>query len=101
MTSTIVGLIAGFVVTAVCIILMLHPEYEDGLIGRLGLGFIALAAMARFLGAADALIHGEVLRLSPLAMTLWIGMTLFLGRHMYRFMLYKRSGRFNWRAMNK
>lgn len=101
MTSTLIALLAGFVVTAVCVTLVLHQDYEDGLIGRVGLSLIALASMTRFLGAADALISGEYLHLSPVALTLWSGLAIFLARHLWRFMWFKRSGKYDWRTTTK
>lgn len=85
---------AAWVVLLVCVVLMLHPHYEDGLLGRLALAVIALAAYGR---AGVIWERGFDIYLSWVAIALWCGLALFLGRHLYRFINWRRCGSNEWR----
>ena len=89
MLETFVATFCGSIVCMVCVFLVLHPEYDDGLIGRLALSMIGIAGLARFLGGVDALIHGHPIVMTNVGMMLWIGASIFFGRHAWRFLHYK------------
>lgn len=82
--------VAAGLTVAVSIILVLHREYEDGLLGRIALAMIGIACFARFWAGSESLITGDPVRLSfGMAALLYSGIALFLTRHSYRFMKYK------------
>ena len=93
MITNIVVLLAAGIVLAVCALLVFHKDYEDGLFGRLGLGLIGLASLARVLGIIEADFGA---RFSNIALVLWAGLALFLTRHAWRALWRKRRGE-NWR----
>lgn len=98
MTEMLAVLIASFVVFMACAVLVFHREYEDGLFGRLGLGLIALGAAGRFLGLLDLILSGEAeIRFSNIALFVWIGLAIFLARHLYRFLRWRHTGEGAWR----
>jgi hypothetical protein len=73
---------SSIMVTLSCLVLVFHPEYEDGLIMRVGLVAIVFASVAR----VARLFDGTPDYLSPVAITLWTGLALFLCMHTYRFL---------------
>lgn len=96
----LIGLLVVFcalTVSMVSTLLVLHRDYEDGLLGRIGLSFMALAGSAR---AMHLLIHGLDMPSNPIAVLLWIGLALFMVRHLYRFMRWRRSGEYDWRGVD-
>ena len=81
MLPTMVLMVCTLPVGVVCIYLVLHREYEDGFIGRIGLALISIAAFARF---ATTLGGGDF-PITTIGLVLWIGVALFFVRHWYRF----------------
>lgn len=89
--NTLIALVAAIAVCGACVMLIFHHDYDDGLIGRIGLGLIALASLAVATLAIDRAFHDMPLRIPQNVMTfLWCGLTLFFGRHVWRF-LRRRS----------
>lgn len=95
MAETILVALAAFAVLVVSVVLVLHPDYEDGLVGRIGLALIGIAALARVLGI---LTSEHPRQFSSIALMLWIGLALFMLRHAWRFMRWRRCGEGDWRA---
>jgi len=75
----------ALVVFVVCCVLVLHPDYEDGLIGRVALAVIAVASFGRF----ATVISGTSEAVSNVGSLLWIGLAAFLTRHMCNFLKRK------------
>ena len=100
MQMAIIG-VASLVVLIVSTLLVLHQDYEDGLIGRVGLALMAMAAMARFAGVLDAVWHGHGILISHVGIILWVGLAIFLTRHAYRFMSWRKTGKHEWKAAAK
>jgi hypothetical protein len=80
---TLVVFMAAVLVLAVCMLLVLHPDYHAGLFGNTGLALIALAAVTRLAGILE---YGSEVHITPLGVMLWIGLALFLGRHACHFL---------------
>ena len=99
MFESFLTLITSGVIAGICVILVLHPQYEDGLVGRLGLTLIALVAWARFLAVCDTMWHHEPVHVTSLwlSITLWAGLSIFLSRHLWRFLRWQRRGDYSWR----
>lgn len=90
--------IAATLVCGVCVILVFHKSYEDGLFGRISLAVIGLMAAARVL---EILEEGSKVDISPIGGLLWLGLALFFGRHLYRFMRWQKNGDNEWRKANQ
>jgi hypothetical protein len=81
------------IVAIVCTALVLHPEYEDGLIGRIALAVLSIVAVSRFPEALDSAITMADYKISAQGVAMWIAVAVFFARHWYRF--YKaRQGRY-------
>ena len=86
-----------FSVAAISAFLVFHCKYEDGLVGR-----IALAIL--FFG--NAIVFGEWFNgveysVNPTTLTIQLGISLFLIRHVYRFLKWSKSGDNDWRGHEK
>jgi hypothetical protein len=83
MTSILTELVAlcALAVSVVCTLLVLHPKYNDGILGRLGLSAIAIAGFAR----AATVLSGASYEVSNVGALLWIGLAIFLLRHFRNF----------------
>lgn len=89
---------AALVVGGVCIVLVFHRHYEDGLFGRLALAAIGLCAFFRMSAIVES---GLDVYLSPVATVLWCALALFFARHLYRFLSWRRAGENEWRKPNE
>ena len=76
---------ATLIVCAICVVLVLHPQYNDGFFGRVGLAMVGVASFAR----AATIISGIHQPVSNIGTLLWIGLALFLARHFRNFYLRK------------
>lgn len=94
--TLIVTCLAAVVVMVACVVLATHQQYNTGIVGALGLGMMALAGAAR---VADAIQREGHIYVSPLAVLVWVGAALFLGRTAVRFLwrYYKRKGGPAWK----
>lgn len=77
--------LCALVVGVICVILVLHPQYNDGLFGRIGLSIMGIAAFARTVN----LLSEDNTPVSNIRAMLWIGLALFLARHFTIFMKHK------------
>lgn len=92
MSTTVIIVFGSAAVTlAICLVLIFHPEYHDGLVRRLGL---ALLGLASWLSVLDILQNGwEHRPFSKMALLVWIGLMIFLGDHFYNFLKHLYAGR--------
>lgn len=97
LTTVISGLCAT-VVASIAIILILHHEYDDGLIGRVALSGLGLGAIVR---VTEIISNGASMPVTPVGVLIWVALALFLGRHLRRFMKWKHSGDYDWRTIKK
>ena len=85
------------IVAIICILLVLHSEYEDGLIGRIALTLIIVASLGRALKIVDGDFETIV---SPVATLIWTGFSLFFIRHYFRFYIWYKFGKHSWKEAN-
>lgn len=95
---SIICAICAALVLACCVTLVLDKDYEDGLFGRLGLALLAVGATARCL---DFMVQLTDMRVSGAGTFVWMGLALFLCRHLYRFRRYRSSGEYDWRHADR
>ena len=98
MLANIIVFIAATAVLIISLVLVFHPEYEDGLLGRFALCLICMAAFALGSNIIDADFAAQFNR--P-GIMLWMGICIFLCRHFYRFMRWRHCGEFDWRPARK
>lgn len=89
MIETYVTTVCSGVVGLFCIVLVFHKQYEDGLIGRLSLAILSLAAFSRGVNGMEAIWLHKDMHVSPQAFATWVALAMFFSRHVYRFMMYK------------
>jgi hypothetical protein len=80
--AVVVVLFCAIAVALCCLLLVFHPEYDDGLFGRLGMAMVTFVAVARILKLFDGI--PDVV--SPNMLALYVGLAMFFGRHTYRFL---------------
>ena len=71
--------------------LILHPQYEDGIVGKLGLACLAIASAGQTFNFFDLLAAAPetALDYSKINLVFWTGVSLFLGHHFYNFYRFK------------
>ena len=89
-------LIVAVFSTATAIIatmLILSKDYEDGVMGRLALALLAIAAYTTIFRGVDWIIAGMPPRLPfvPVGALVWSGMGIFLIRHYFRWRKFTRT----------
>lgn len=87
--------LASTIVSSICLVLVFHREYEDGLIGRIALATISIVSFCR---AVQIWESDFDLELTPIANILWLALTVFFARHLYRFLRWHRCGDHEWRS---
>ena len=90
--------ISSCIVLVSCIYLVLHKDYEDGLIGRLALVLIIMASIGRSGKILEYEFHGSV---SLIALLIWVGFSMFLIRHVYRFRRWRLDNSHDWRVASE
>jgi hypothetical protein len=99
-----VVVVCGLLVSLICTALVLHRDYEDGLIGRIGLAFIALACSARVMQIAVTALErwlqdiDKPININPANALLLLGLAMFMTRHFYRFLRWRSAGAHDWRG---
>jgi hypothetical protein len=66
-----------------CVVLIFHPDYNDGLLGRLGMSLIAVVAATRVFKLFDLHQYDWV---SSNLVIIWAGVALFFSQHAYSFL---------------
>lgn len=96
--SAILTLVCATIVALVAVTLILHQEYEDGLVGRLGLCGICLGAIVR---GSEIAALGAAVAVPPVGVLIWISLAVFLSRHLYRFLRWHKRRDYDWRPASK
>jgi hypothetical protein len=85
--------------------LVLDKKYEDGLVGRFALvGMIMMSLIASLLALEHVISDGaleDVVNPKALLVVFMISMTVFMGRHVYRYIMYRCFGEGDWRGKGK
>ena len=89
--------ICSLIICLVSTFLVIHPDYEDGLVGRLALLTLSLAGAV----AVGEWVDGVVYELNPTSLAIQLGLSVFLLRHVYRFNKWANGGSFDWRKNEK
>ena len=87
-------------ITIICFLslfLVWHCKYEDGIVGRLALLFIAGGSAIALL----QVVNGEGYIYNPTSVTMQAGVALFMLRHTYRFLRWTRTGQGEWRGKHR
>ena len=84
---------ALFIICCVSVFLAWNQHYEDGIFGRLALVIIALGSFIGLLQEAN----GDGYNFSPVAVTIFTGIAIFMVRHTYRFLRWRKHGDGDWR----
>jgi len=87
----------SLVICCVSTFLVLHPKYEDGLIGRLALLCLSVSC-AVVLGEW---FDGVEYQVNPTTLGVQLGLAVFLLRHVYRFSRWVKHGSYDWRKDEK
>lgn len=78
--------------------LIFHCQYEDGVIGRLALGVMAMSQLVVLL---EWLFDAEQYAVLPTTAAVQAGMALFMLRHVYRFLRWRTRVDYQWRKAIK
>jgi hypothetical protein len=89
---TFIALSALMLVT-ICAVLVVHKQYEDGLIGRIALGCIGLMGL---IFAITELAGYRRYSETPEILVLLLALDAFMARHLWRFLKWTRTGDFAW-----
>jgi hypothetical protein len=81
------SVVSAFAVCAISGYLVWTDKYEDGVLGRIALGLMSMSMFVVLLRE----LNGEGLEVDPVALTLRVGMALFLARHTWRFVIWRKS----------
>lgn len=104
MIHSVFLIVCAFLVFACCTVLIFHHDYEDGLIGRIGLALMGLAAFSRVHnGFIVVFLDGDVIPITNIGNLLWTGAAIFLTRHTARFLWRRQTmkGSPEWRMVKK
>ena len=89
--------ICSLIICCVSTFLVVHPKYEDGLIGRIALLCLSVSGAVVVGEWAD----GVVYEVNPTSLGVQVGLAIFLLRHVYRFSKWVKHGSFDWRKNEK
>ena len=89
--------ICSLIICCVSTFLVVHPKYEDGLIGRIALLCLSVSCLVVVGEWAD----GVVYEVNPTSLGVQVGLSIFLLRHVYRFSKWVKHGSFDWRKNEK
>lgn len=93
---SLIGVCAA-ILTVIAIVLMRHDGYEDGFIGRVALSGIIIAGIVVVLAEV---IEGQQYVASIELDIMVVSVTLFMLRHVYRFLKFARTGKHAWKPGN-
>ena len=102
-------LVAAVGLAAISLELVRNRNYEDGVLGRFALWAIFFCALARATQILDSLFvpylgGGGIssgMYLDNVETTLWVGVLLFMARHLYRFRRALTDESYTWRPSVK
>ena len=89
--------ICSLIICLISTFLVVHPKYEDGLVGRVALlclSFSCAVVLGEF-------VDGVEYEVNPTTLSIQLGLSVFLLRHVYRFNKWANSGSFDWRKNEK
>lgn len=87
----------SLVICCVTTVLMVHPKYEDGVVGKLSLLCIAGSCAV----VVGEWFDGVVYEVNPTTLGVQVGLSIFFLRHIYRFSKWVKHGSFDWRKNEK
>ena len=93
---TIIALCA-LLQAVIAAVLIVHEDYEDGLVGRIALGGVILAGVVVVLSE----IHDARYTAPPELVLLLVSNSLFMSRHLFRFLRWNRNGAHSWKPRIK
>lgn len=76
---------AALIVVIICVALLLTPEYDDGIFGRIALWGLSSACGVPLI---DHFVHHVIYEILPTTMLLYVSVALFMIRHFCRFQKY-------------
>lgn len=92
---TIIVLASACVILFVSLYLAFCENYDDGIIGHVSLGGMALSSAAPLYEAITTPpTEWNVLQTAPL---MYAAVSVFMARHTYRFKHYQKTGKGEWR----
>lgn len=83
------------VVFVICGTLILHKDYDDGVVGKFGLGFMGLAAAIVALDTIASGVEYTPLKVNVLFVS---GVTIFMLRYIYRWSRWRCTSKCNWKS---
>lgn len=81
--AVLLVVVCASIVLGVCVLFVFHPDYDTGLVGAIGLGMVAIAALIRVTGALQS---PGMVAVGPIGIFVWIGLALALGRMAWKFL---------------
>ena len=90
----ILFVLSAFIIAAISLFLIMHDDYEDGVFGRLAL---IIMALSNGLIVADFAIDQNQYSFLPNTLATQCGMALFLARHCFRFLRWRKRGIYEWK----
>lgn len=79
---------AAAITLALCLLLVFHPDYQTGPLGAVAMGMIGLSALGRVMQLME---HPDPLRISPIALFLWVGVALLMVSLTWKFCVRLRA----------
>jgi len=93
----VLGVSSAVIIFVIAVTLVLHRDYDDGLIGKLALSGLVIATLGPLWEHFHAGIRYNLLQTTLL---LYVSIALFLMRHVWRFNRYLKCGAFSWSSSN-
>lgn len=91
----LVSVISIGLIVVICTVLVFIPSYEDGIVGRIALTIMGLAAYVTL----HEMLNGQQFEFLPHTLALQVGAALFMVRHAWRFVRWRVKGKGDWRGL--
>lgn len=91
--ALVLVVVCASVVLGVCLLFVFHKDYDTGLVGAVGFGMVATAALIRVTGALE---HPGTVTVGPIGLFVWVGLALALGRMAWKFLRRARRRDRTW-----
>jgi hypothetical protein len=88
----IIVIVSCLIIFAVSIFLALCQEYEDGIVGNIALGGMAVSTA----GPLYEMANGSEYEFAPTTVLLYAAVAAFMARHLYRFIKWRKTGENDW-----